>query len=103
MALSAVSRVRRGSVSHWALGPAGGALTVFIQVRGLQLEATGLVQSPGCCTDCSGCGSECDHSVVFALRASLEGEGTEVSEAIQPGMVHGTYKGYSWSPSRPTA
>lgn len=80
-------------MSHWALCPAGGALIVFIQVRGLRLEAAGLVQNPGRCTDCSGCGSECDHSVVFALRASLEGEGTEVSEAIQPGMVHGTYKG----------
>lgn len=31
-------------------------LTTFNQVRGLQVEVTGLVQSPGPCTDCSGAG-----------------------------------------------
>lgn len=49
-----------------------------------QKPRMGLVQSPGRCLDCSGCGGKCDHSVVFALRASLEGEGTEVSMAVRP-------------------
>lgn len=64
-------------------------MTIFGQVRGLRAEAMGLVRNPGRCTDRSGCGSECDRPVVFAPRASLEGEGVEVSTAVR--LRHGAW------------
>lgn len=42
-------------------------------------------------------------AVVFALCASLEGEGAEVSEAVQPGMVHEHTGAAGRGLSRPTA
>lgn len=63
-----------------------------------------LVQSPGHCLGRSGCGGKRDRSVVLALRASLEGEGVEVSVAVGP--RHGAWNtqgAASRDLSRPTA